>query len=118
MQMRGPYVSSRQTCQRCLTMRWWHLCQQVDSIEENFFTVLISREKSYVRFPLSIVYFSAFSDCYCRTSPTCLFSHHFLTRMAVERTAVPSMTAASAPIMVNVAELMTRVSTAAGSQEE
>ena len=36
--------------------------------------------------------------------------------MAVERTAVPRMTAASAPIMVNVAELMTRVRAAAGSQ--
>ena len=36
-------------------------------------------------------------------------AHHFLTRIAVERTAVPSMTAARIPIMVNVAELMTRV---------
>ena len=36
-------------------------------------------------------------------------AHHFLTRIAVERTAVPSMTAARIPIMVNVAELMPRV---------
>ena len=36
-------------------------------------------------------------------------AHHFLTRIAVERTAVPRMTAARIPIMVNVAELMTRV---------
>ncbi len=36
-------------------------------------------------------------------------AHHFLTRIAVERTAVPSMTAARIPIMVNVAELMARV---------